>query len=55
MRVRICWDIPGKYGDRTQDNVVIEADTVEEIQEMAQAEIKKRGVDEADAWSEEIT
>ncbi|MCK4240844.1 MAG: hypothetical protein KAX30_04415 [Candidatus Atribacteria bacterium] len=36
--------------DDSEDNIIIEADTIEELQKIAQQETKKRGA--KDAWSE---
>jgi hypothetical protein len=47
MKFKIGYTVNGE-----EDSVIIEGDTIEECQEKAQAEVKKRGA--TNAWSEEI-
>lgn len=42
------------YNGRYEDSLIIEADTIEEIREIAISECKKRGWDEKDCWSERL-
>ena len=49
MKFRIHFAI----GD-TRDSVVLEAETIEEIRDLANAELERRKVKPDDAWSEEL-
>lgn len=49
MRFRIH----GRWPDGTEDSIVIETDTIEELQEIAQTETQHRNW--CDCWSEDIT
>jgi len=48
MRFRINYN--GKY----QDELIIEAETIEEIKKIAYEECKKRSWDTKDCWSERL-
>lgn len=48
MKVRICWIKNG-----VEDSMVIEANTIEELQEIASAEMAKRQPE--DYWSEYLS
>lgn len=49
MKYRINYD--GKY----EDSLIIEEDTIEEIRETTLHEVKIRGWDEEDCWSERLS
>ena len=51
MKYRIHFDLM-PIGDQFSDSVIIEADTIEEIQRLAQKAVSERGG--FDPWSEEI-
>lgn len=42
------------YDGKYQDELVLEADTIEEIRENANCETSRRGWDDDDCWSERI-
>jgi len=51
MKSKIYFKLKNGYDDII-DDIILEADTIEELQELAQQEVKKRAA--IDAWSEQI-
>ena len=52
MIFRIHYDLLDKAGATQSDSIVLEGDTIEEVRDKANAELKKRGG--TDPWSEEL-
>jgi hypothetical protein len=52
MKYKIYFTIP--YLDGNEDSMIIEGNTIEEIQIKAYDEAKKRGADLNSLWSEEL-
>ena len=50
MRFRIHWEYQG-----TEDHVDVEGETVAEVQQKAQSELEKRGMQDQYAWSEQLS
>ena len=42
------------YNGKYEDQIIVEADTIEEIKELAFSESDSRGWDKKDCWSEKV-